>query len=90
MQPTRDQEKKTRNDTTAQMNATNVAGATHFYFALQVEWHYKLAPGTFAGIDGSRLTSLSTEKKEICCCLMHMMMKELRSSSAGAACTQVV
>jgi hypothetical protein len=67
--------------------STNAAGATHFYLALQVEWHYKMAPGTFACESGSRLTKLSTEQKEIFNCLVHMMTKQLRSYSAGGAIT---
>ena len=61
-----------------------MAGATHFYIALEVEFHYKLTPGTFAGITGSRMTDMKPETKEIFSCLAHMMMKELRGSTAGA------
>jgi hypothetical protein len=82
--------KTIRDDTLVVKNATNVAGATHFYIALGVEFHYKLTPGTFAGITGSRMTNMPVETKEIFSCLTHMMTKELRGSSAGAACTQIV
>jgi hypothetical protein len=45
--------KKHRGETMGQLPATNVAGATHFYLALQVEWYFKMVPGTFARRAGS-------------------------------------
>jgi hypothetical protein len=84
--------KEHRGEAMGLLLSTNVAGATHFYLALQVEWHFKMAPGTFAGQKGTRLTALKPDKKKILDCLMHMMMTQLRSSSssAGGACTQNV
>jgi hypothetical protein len=70
--------KTNRDGSPVGMTPTAVAGATHFYIALQLEFHYKLFPGTFAGKKGSRMTDMKPETKEIFSCLTHMMMKELR------------
>jgi hypothetical protein len=57
-----------------------LAGATHFYIALRLEFHYKLFPGTFAGKEkgSTRMADMNAETKEIFSCLTHMMMMELR------------
>ena len=71
--------KTTRDGSRVQMTPTVVAGATHFYIALLLEFHYKLLPGTFAGTNEAttRMADMNVETKEIFSTLTHMMIKEL-------------
>jgi hypothetical protein len=79
--------KTTRDGSRVQKGPPVVAGATQFYIALLLEFHYKLLPGTFAGTNELRnegnfqLPDAYGDKG--------VALKELRGSTAGAACTHI-
>jgi hypothetical protein len=71
--------KTTRGGSQVNVTPTVAAGATHFYIALLLEFHYKLLPGTFAGTNegAARMADMKVEKRKIFSTLTHMMIKEL-------------